>query len=197
MRGNTNLGDMNQVSGSLMGVSVVLPILNEERDLRESVSAILAQKYSGAFEVILTLGPSSDRTNEIAKEIAAADSRVVLVDNPTGRTANGLNAAIAKSKFPIVSRIDGHAEISPTYLTDATALLNKTGAVNVGGIMAAVGKTKLEKAVATAMRSPLGVGSSRFHVGGSAGPADTVYLGTIQKSALLEAGGYDERFTRA
>jgi GT2 family glycosyltransferase len=63
--------------------------------------------------------------------------------------------------------------------------------------MAAVGKTKLEKAVATAMRSPLGVGSSRFHVGGSAGPADTVYLGTFQKSALLEAGGYDERFTRA
>lgn len=197
MRGNTNLGDMNEVSGSLMGVSVILPILNEERDLRESVSAILAQNYQGDFEVILALGPSIDKTMEIAKELANADSRVVLVDNPTGRTANGLNAAIAKSKFPIISRIDGHAEISPTYLSDATALLNKTGAVNVGGIMAAVGKTKFEKAVAIAMRSPLGVGSSRFHVGGVAGPADTVYLGTFKKSALLEAGGYDERFTRA
>lgn len=188
---------MNEVSGSLMGVSVILPILNEERDLRESVSAILAQNYQGDFEVILALGPSIDKTMEIAKELANADSRVVLVDNPTGRTANGLNAAIAKSKFPIISRIDGHAEISPTYLSDATALLNKTSAVNVGGIMAAVGKTKFEKAVATAMRSPLGVGSSRFHVGGVAGPADTVYLGTFKKSALLEAGGYDERFTRA
>ena len=197
MRGNTNLGDMNQVSGGLMGVSVVLPILNEERDLRESISAILAQNYSGEFEVILALGPSVDRTNEIAKELAAADSRVVLVDNPTGRTANGLNAAIAKSKFPIITRIDGHSEITPTYLSDATSLLNKTGAVNVGGIMAAVGKTKFEKAVATAMRSPLGVGSSRFHTGGGAGPSDTVYLGTFKKSALLEAGGYDERFTRA
>jgi hypothetical protein len=129
--------------------------------------------------------------------LAAADSRVVLVDNPTGRTANGLNAAIAKSKFPIITRIDGHSEITPTYLSDATSLLNKTGAVNVGGIMAAVGKTKFEKAVATAMRSPLGVGSSRFHTGGGAGPSDTVYLGTFRKSALLEAGGYDERFTRA
>lgn len=197
MRGNTNLGDMNQVSGGLMGVSIVLPILNEERDLRESISAILAQNYSGEFEVILALGPSVDRTNEIAKELAAADSRVVLVDNPTGRTANGLNAAIAKSKFPIITRIDGHSEITPTYLSDATALLNKTGAVNVGGIMAAVGKTKFEKAVATAMRSPLGVGSSRFHTGGGAGPSDTVYLGTFKKSALIEAGGYDERFTRA
>ena len=188
---------MNQVSGTLMGVSVVLPILNEERDLRESVSAILAQNYMGAFEVILALGPSSDRTNEIAKELAAADSRVVLVDNPTGRTANGLNATIAIAKYPIVSRIDGHAEISPTYLSDATELLNKTGAVNVGGIMAAVGKSKFERAVATAMRSSIGVGSSRFHTGGIAGPADTVYLGTFKKSALLEVGGYDERFTRA
>ena len=63
--------------------------------------------------------------------------------------------------------------------------------------MAAVGKTNFEKAVAIAMRSPLGVGSSRFHIGGSAGPSDTVYLGTFKKDALVAAGGYDERFTRA
>jgi hypothetical protein len=63
--------------------------------------------------------------------------------------------------------------------------------------MAAEGKTNFEKAVATAMRSPLGVGAARFHTGGSAGPADTVYLGTFLKSALVAAGGYDERFTRA
>ena len=197
MRGNATVRDMNQVSSGITGVSVVLPILNEERHLYESISAILAQDFSGDFEVILALGPSRDRTSEIASELAAKDSRVVLVENPTGRTASGLNAAIARAKYSIISRIDGHSEISPTYLRDAIAILNKSGAVNVGGIMAAVGKSKFEKAVATAMRSPLGVGSSRFHTGGIAGPADTVYLGTFQKSALLAAGGYDERFTRA
>ena len=197
MRGNATVGDMNQVSGGLRGISVVLPILNEERHLEESISAILAQQYSGEFEVILALGPSTDRTNEIAANLAAKDARVVLVENPTGRTANGLNAAIAKSKFPVIARIDGHAEISPTYLSQAVATLEKTGAVNVGGIMAAEGKTKFERAVATAMRSPLGVGSAAFHVGGRAGPADTVYLGTFLKSALQAVGGYDERFTRA
>ncbi len=197
MRGNATVRDMNQVSSGITGVSVVLPILNEERHLYESISAILAQDFSGDFEVILALGPSRDRTSEIASELAAKDSRVVLVENPTGRTASGLNAAIARAKYSIISRIDGHSEISPTYLRDAVAILNKSGAVNVGGIMAAVGKSKFEKAVATAMRSPLGVGSSRFHTGGIAGPADTVYLGTFQKSALLAAGGYDERFTRA
>jgi glycosyltransferase involved in cell wall biosynthesis len=185
---------MNQV---LPGVSVILPILNEERDLDQSISAILQQQYPSEFEVILALGPSTDRTNEIAKALANRDPRVILVENPTGRTANGLNTAIEKARYPIISRIDGHAEISDTYLLDAVTILLKTGAVNVGGIMAAVGKTKFERAVATAMRSPLGVGASRFHTGGSAGPSDTVYLGTFLKEALVDAGGYDERFTRA
>ena len=180
-----------------IGVSVVLPILNEERHLAESIHAILQQEYDGEFEVILALGPSIDRTNEIAAGLAKADPRVILVDNPTGRTAAGLNAAVAASRFPIIARIDGHAEVARTYLKDAVRLLHEHNAVNVGGVMAAVGRTPFERSVATAMRSVLGVGASRFHVGGQAGPADTVYLGTFRKDALIAAGGYDERFTRA
>lgn len=65
---------MNEV---LPGVSVVLPILNEERDLDQSISAILKQDYPSQFEVILALGPSKDRTNEIASALAARDSRVI------------------------------------------------------------------------------------------------------------------------
>ena len=179
------------------GVSVVLPILNEERFLADAISAILAQEYSGELEVILALGPSIDRTNEIAAELRSKDARVVLVENPTGRTAAGLNAAIAAARFEIICRIDGHAEISKSYIADAVEIMQRSGAVNVGGVMAAVGKTSFERAVARAMRSPIGVGGARFHVGGSAGPADTVYLGVFNKSALRSAGGYDERFIRA
>lgn len=179
------------------GVSVVLPILNEERYLKHAIEAILAQKYPGEMEIILAIGPSKDATQQIAESLRSHDSRVVLVDNPTGRTANGLNLAIKKSRFEIICRIDGHAEISDTYIKDAVEILESTGAVNVGGIMAAVGKNKFEGAVATAMRSPLGVGGARFHTGGEAGPADTVYLGVFKKAALLEVGLYDERFTRA
>jgi GT2 family glycosyltransferase len=47
------------------------------------------------------------------------------------------------------------------------------------------------------MRSPLGVGASRFHTGGVAGEVDTVYLGAFRREALLAVGGFDERFTRA
>jgi GT2 family glycosyltransferase len=63
--------------------------------------------------------------------------------------------------------------------------------------MAAVGTTPFERAVAGAMRSPLGVGASRFHTGGEAGIVDTVYLGAFRREALVAIGGFDERFTRA
>ena len=178
-------------------ISVILPVLNEEAHLNDAVHSILSQDYQGKIEVILAVGPSRDRTQEIAQSISDRDSRVVLVDNPTGRTAAGLNLALNKSQSPVVVRVDGHAQIPNDYLRLIVEILNETGAVNVGGVMAAVGSTSFERAVAGAMRSPLGVGASRFHTGGKAGVVDTVYLGAFRREALVAIGGFDERFTRA
>ena len=178
-------------------ISVILPVLNEEAHLEDAVHSILSQDYQGKIEVILAVGPSHDRTLEIAQSISRRDSRVVLVDNPSGRTAAGLNLALNKSQSPVVVRVDGHAQIPNDYLRLIVEILNKTGAVNVGGVMAAVGTTPFERAVAGAMRSPLGVGASRFHTGGEAGVVDTVYLGAFRRAALVAIGGFDERFTRA
>jgi len=178
-------------------VSVILPVLNEAPHLEESVTAILSQDYLGIFEVILALGPSRDRTDEIARALAARDTRVKLVTNPTGRTAAGLNLAIASSSSPVIVRVDGHARIPNNYLSLAVEILRQSGAVNVGGIMAAEGVTKFEISVARAMCSPLGVGASRFHTGGSAGEVDTVYLGAFRREAVNAVGGFDERYTRA
>ena len=190
--------DNQKLSGSpLPTVSVILPILNEEPYLREAVLSILSQDYQGNFEVVLAVGPSKDRTHEIADDLHREDSRVLVVDNPSGRTAAGLNAALKESHGSVIVRVDGHAKIPHNYISIAVELLSSTGAVNVGGLMAAQGVTRFEKAVAGAMRSPLGVGASRFHTGGSAGEVDTVYLGVFKKDALLAIGGFDERFTRA
>jgi glycosyltransferase involved in cell wall biosynthesis len=178
-------------------ISVILPVLNEEKYLEDAVNAILAQQYDGKIEVILAVAPSDDRTLEIAQRLHMNDPRVVIVENPSGRTAAGLNLAIAASQYSVIVRVDGHANIPNNYCELVSEVLETTGAVNVGGVMAAEGKSLFEKSVARAMRSPLGVGASRFHTGGSAGEVDTVYLGAFRKEALLAAGGFDERFTRA
>jgi succinoglycan biosynthesis protein ExoA len=182
---------------SFLPVSVILPILNEERDLNQCITAILQQDYPADIEIILALGPSIDKTTIIAEKLSAADKRIKLVNNPSGQTATGLNLAIKMSSYEILCRIDGHSEISSTYIKTAVEIMNNQGAVNVGGLMFADGNKGLQRTIAQAMRSKLGVGSSKFHTGGSAGESETVYLGTFKKSAVIAAGGFDERYIRA
>lgn len=189
--------DVDPAWGVLPPVSVVMPVLEEEPYLAESVARVLAQEYGGELEVVLAVGPSQDRTEEIAAELAAADPRVHVVPNPTGRTPQALNAAIAASHHPYVVRVDAHGFLPPDYVRRVVALLESTGAANVGGRMHVEGEDDFGRAVAVAMSSRLGIGGSRFHVGGEPGPAETVYLGAFRRDVLERLGGYDERYRRA
>lgn len=177
-------------------VSVVMAVRNEARHLQQAVGSVLAQDYPGRLDVTVALGPSDDGTAEILAELGR-DARVTAVDNPSGRTAAGLNAAIAASSGAIVARVDGHAVLPPGYLRRAAELLDETGADNVGGVMGAEGVTPFERAVAAAMSSRFGTGDARFHYGGPEGPVDTVYLGVFRRSALERVGGFDETLVRA
>lgn len=180
-------------------VSIVLCVLNEQRHLAQAVAHALDQDHLGPLELVIALGPSRDRTDEIAAELAAADPRIRSVRNPdpTGSTPAGLNAALRATRHPVVVRIDGHSLLPREYIRIAVETMRETGADNVGGIMAAEGTTSFEQAVARAMTSRFGVGNASFHTGGQAGEADTVYLGVFRRSALERVGGYDETFLRA
>src|ERR1700735_3361277 len=80
-------------SAVLPAVSVVMPVRDEERHLADSVACVLEQEYPGGFELVLAVGPSRDRTEAIARELAAADSRILVVPNPSGQIASAMNAA--------------------------------------------------------------------------------------------------------
>src|ERR1700722_4016520 len=176
----------------LPAVSVVMPVRDEERHLADSVACVLEQEYPGGFELILAVGPSKDRTEAIARELAAADRRITVVPNPSGQIAPATNAAVKSARHGIIPRIDGHALLPDGYLRTAVQTLLETGAADVGGVMAAEGVTPFQQAVAWAMTSPAGMGAAANHTGGQAGPADTVYLGVYRRQAIEQVGGYDE-----
>jgi succinoglycan biosynthesis protein ExoA len=179
-------------SATLPAVSVVMPVLNEERHLAESVACVLDQEYPGGFELVLAIGPSRDRTEAIARALAAADSRVTVVPNPSGQIATAMNAAVRTARHGIITRIDAHSMLPDGYLETAVRTLIETGAADVGGWMAAEGITPFQQAVAWAMTSPFGMGAAANHTGGDAGPADTVYLGVYRREEIERVGGYDE-----
>jgi succinoglycan biosynthesis protein ExoA len=188
----------DRVGTAWPGVSVVMPVLNEERHLEAAIRRVLDQEYPGELEVIIAVGPSSDRTREIAAALSAADPRISVVDNPAARTPAALNLGIAAAKHQIIVRVDGHGELTDGYIKRAVELLDETGAANVGGVMDAQGTTPFEEAVAVAYTTRLGLGGGAFHLADSpAAEAETVFLGVFRKDALVAVGGFDESMHRA
>ena len=177
-------------------VTVIMPVLNEESHLEASVQSILDQGYPGELEIILALGPSHDKTNEVAAAIAKRVPALKFIDNPKGLTTIGLNAAIKLAKHDYIVRVDAHSELAPGYIADGIRILLEVGADQLGGIMDAKGKSSFQKAVAWAYKSRFGIGGASYHVGGDAGEAESAYLGIFKKSALLRVNGYDEAIIR-
>jgi succinoglycan biosynthesis protein ExoA len=183
-------------SAELVGVSYVMPVLNDVTHVRAAVDSLLNQDYAGPFEVAIAVGPSIDGTNELVDELSRADARIRVLPNPVGSTPAGLNIAISATRHPVVIRVDAHSVLPRDYARIAVETIRRTGADNVGGIMDAQGNTPFELAVARAYGSRVGLGGTPHHVGGAEGPADTVYLGVFRREPLERVGMFDERIKR-
>lgn len=179
-----------------VGVSFVMPVLNERGYLEHAVQSVLAQDLDVPVELILALGPSTDGTTEIANRLAADDERIRLVDNPAAHIPVGLNAAIRAGRYSTVIRVDAHSELSPGYAARAMQTLERTGASNVGGVMHAEGRAPFQKAVARLYNSPVGLGGGAYHGGAHEGEAESAYLGVMRREVLDEVGLFDETIRR-
>ena len=173
-----------------------MPVLNEEAYLETAVLTILAQDYAGEKEIVLALGPSRDRTDEIAASLAERDPRVRLVENPATHIPTALNLAIEASRFPVVVRVDAHSELTPDYTRRGIEALRRENAVNVGGVMRAAGRGPVQSAIARGYNSPFGLGGGAYHGDGEPGPAESAYLGIFRREALEAVGGYDPTILR-
>ncbi len=173
-----------------------MPVLNEEGYLESAVRTILSQDYAGEKQIVLALGPSSDRTDEIAAALAAEDPRVSLVPNPQRDIPIALNLAIAASVHPVIVRVDAHSELTPDYTRLGIEALRREHAANVGGVMRAAGATPVQRAIAAGYNSPYGLGGGAYHVDGTPGPAESAYLGIFRAEAVAAVGGYDPHIRR-
>ena len=63
-------------------VSCVIPVRNERQAIAAAVRSCLEQRFDGAIEVVVADGMSGDGTRAVIEELAAADPRVRMVDNP-------------------------------------------------------------------------------------------------------------------
>jgi succinoglycan biosynthesis protein ExoA len=179
-------------------VSVVLPIRNEARFIERSISAVLAQDYpADRIEIIVADGMSTDNTRAIVRSFEERCPNVRLIDNPGRFVPTGLNAAIAQASGDILVRVDGHCEIDPQYIRCCVDHLLKDGVDGVGGPLETVGETAVARAIAAAMSSRFGVGSSGFRtVNDKTMLTDTIAFPAYTRAIVDRAGPFDEEMVR-
>ena len=182
--------------------SVLVPVLDEESHIADSIAAMREQHFSGQLEFLLVDGGSTDGTRAIVERLAREDPRIHLLENPRRTTPCGLNVALAHARGRWVVRMDAHTRYPPDYIALGIQRLAQGDTRWVSGVTLATGSGRVSRAVALALRTPLGRGGSRkwaAEPGGSGAEHDLdsgVFGGVWERATLLEYGGWDEHWTR-
>jgi glycosyltransferase involved in cell wall biosynthesis len=180
-------------------ISVLVPVLNEERHIRDTVAAMQAQRFDGSIELLFADGGSQDRTRVILLELALDDLRIRVLDNPRRRTASGLNVCLREARGEYVARMDAHTFYSDRYIAAGVERLRRGDTEWVSGPAVPRPSGVVSRTVAIALASWLGRGGSRKW---NEDPTDSqereldtgVFGGVWRRATVLEAGGWDERW---
>lgn len=93
-------------------VSIVVPIYNVERYLRQCLDSIVNQTLKD-IEIILVNDGSTDSSFSIMQEYAEKDSRIVLIDKPNGGYGHSMNCGFDKATGEYLGLVesDDYAEL--------------------------------------------------------------------------------------
>ncbi len=191
------MAQLKHLNYSPPAVSVILPCRNEAGRIEACIESILAQEPpEGGFEIIVADGMSTDGTREYLKRMASDFPQIRIIKNLGRIAATGLNAAIRAAQGQIIIRMDAHTTFASDYIKQCVAVLNHTGADNVGGPARTIAKTYMERAISSAYHSPFSVGGAKFHDPDYEGYVDTVTYGCWRKKAFQRYGFFDEELVR-
>lgn len=181
-------------------LSVICPVRNEARYIRECLESILAQDFPREeMEVLFVDGMSTDKTREIVMNFASQFPFIRLVDNPRQTVPCAMNIGIRSSKGNIILRLDAHAKYADNYFSVLVNRCLELKADNVGAVCRTEVLTKNPQslAICEALSNPFGVGNSVFRIGvDEIRQVDTVPFGCFPRAAFEKYGLYDERLTR-
>lgn len=181
-----------------IGVSVLVPVRDEEAAIEASVAAMLAQDTEHSFELLFVDGRSNDRTVEILRRLRDDDPRIRILDNPRRTTAHALNIALRAARGRYVARMDAHAAYPAGYLRHGIERLAAGDVDWVTGPQIPTGDGYWSRLVATALGGRLGRGTSdKWAADARDAPADewelttSVFTGVWRRETLDELGGWD------
>ena len=181
-------------------VSIICPVYNEEKYIKNCIDSILLQDYSfNNLELILIDGNSNDNTVNIIKEYSKKYNWIKLINNPNRIVPVAMNLGIKNAKGTIIIRLDAHASYAENYITVLVKKLDELNADNVGCIWKTDVFNKNQKtlAIIEILSNRLGVGNSIFRLGiDEIKEVDTVPFGCWRREVFEKYGYFDTRLVR-
>lgn len=105
-------------------LTVIVPVYNVERYLRECIDSLLCQTYSN-LEIILSDDGSKDGSAAICEEYAARDSRVKVIHKENGGCASARNAALNIARGEYITFADSDDWLASDAYEAMMALIEK------------------------------------------------------------------------
>lgn len=98
-------------------VSILIPVYNAEKYLRECLDSVLAQTFSD-FEVICCNDGSTDSSLDILNEYAGRDSRIKVLSKKNEGSSATRNVCLAQASGEFLYFVDNDDLIAPNTLED-------------------------------------------------------------------------------
>ncbi len=200
-KSNENLPALPFQMPDLDLLSVVIPCRNEAKYIGRCLDSIVNSDYpKERLEVLVVDGQSEDGTARILEEYQRCHSHIFVLDNPRRRTPCALNIGIRAARGDVILRMDAHARITPTYLSQCVRALGEYGADNAGGVIETLPATDglLGRAIVRCLSHRFGVGNSAFRTGvDKPTDVDTVFGGCYRREVFEKVGLFNEQLARS
>ena len=110
-----------------MFFSIIMPVRNGERFLREAVDSVLAQTFTD-WELVCVNDASTDSTADILRDYSKKDVRIKVVDANGNGVSAARNKALGYACGEYVAFMDGDDVLSSAWLQYAHGVIVRTNA---------------------------------------------------------------------
>lgn len=177
-------------------VSVIIPVLNEEKHVGECLRSFLQQDYpADRFELLFVDGGSSDSCWDIVSGFIRhyPHYNMRLLRNPRRITPCAMNIGIKNAKGSVIMLFNAHSFAAPDFIRMSVRYLFEKDVVCVGGTYGnRKSSSLLEKASFLAQSSAFGVATSPTRFSKKEQYVDKVLFGAFKRQVFDEIGFFDE-----
>lgn len=179
-------------------ITIVMPVLNEEAFINQTIQKLVDQQYPvDKMEILVVDGMSTDDTRMVIGQWSKKFPQVKLLDNPKGRSSAGRNIGFRAGRGDYFVVIDGHCFIPDMYLLEnIVTCFEKSGADCLGRPqpLDPPGLSDFQKGVALARGARIGHGGDSFIFCEYTGFVSPTSNGAVYGRKVFERVGYVDEF---